>query len=83
MRLVTRPRPTPPPFPKWWRKQAHKEDVKKAAVGGLSLAVLVPLIKPLLPHLMNYATQRYMRHRIAKAAAAAEAAAPNGHAGIR
>jgi len=69
-RLVLRPPPAQPPaFGKWLRKKEHRKDVKKAAVGGISLGLLFKLLQPALPHLTQYATRRYMAYRVAKAAA--------------
>jgi hypothetical protein len=58
-----------PAHPPWWRYPDRGRDVRKAAT-GLSLGLLFKLLKPMVPHLTRYATQRYMASRIAKARAA-------------
>lgn len=45
-------------------------NVKKAAVGGLSLGLVMQLAKPLLPHLAQFAASKYAQYRMAKAEAA-------------
>ncbi len=77
-RLVVRPQAKPPKFNRWWLREQRKEDVKKAAVGGLSLGLVIQLLRPMLPHLTNYAAAQFMRYRAAKAAAA-----QNGSHGVR
>lgn len=76
-RLVARPAVKPPKFNKWWLREQRKEDVKKAAVGGISLGLVIQLLRPLLPHLTNYAAAQFLRYRMSKAAAA-----QSGHAGV-
>jgi hypothetical protein len=64
-------------FREWMPKdRAREQNVKKAAVGGLSLGLLMKLAQPLLPHVMNYATRRYVTYRMAKAAAEQAAGQP-------
>jgi hypothetical protein len=64
----------------WPKDGAARRQVKKAAVGGLSLGLLMKLAQPLLPHVMNYATRRYVNYRMAKAAAEQGAAGdPTGY----
>lgn len=67
-RLVTAPA-KPPKFNRWYRERQRTEDVKKAAVGGISMGLVIQLLRPLLPHLTNYAAARYMRYRATRAAA--------------
>jgi hypothetical protein len=54
-----------------WKDDPHKaRNVKKAAVGGLSLGLVMQLARPLLPHLAQLAASKYAQYRMTKAAAA-------------
>jgi hypothetical protein len=67
-----------PSFPTWFQKQERKQDVKKAAVGGISLGLVLKLMQPLLPHIAQYASRRYATWRVGKA----QAAAAHGQSGV-
>jgi hypothetical protein len=54
-----------------WREDPRKaKNVKKAAVGGISLGLVMQLARPLLPHLAQFAAAKYAQYRMTKAAAA-------------
>ncbi|HYE61941.1 MAG TPA: hypothetical protein VD997_08080 [Phycisphaerales bacterium] len=61
-------------FGHWGGETERAKNVKKAAVGGLSLGLMMQLAKPLLPHLAQFAAAKYAQYRMAKAQAAQAAA---------
>jgi hypothetical protein len=51
-----------------WREDPQKaRNAKKAAVGGLSMGLVMRLARPLLPHLAQFAASKYAQYRMTKA----------------